>query len=160
MLLTALCHSVDGRKLLLRRCETFICGRNNMFSVAADTRNLLGECPIWCERTRRIYWTDIEGCELLALEEDTGVVMRWSLPERLGSFALTENSDVLLMGLASRFAFCDLNTGIFTPVVGSPGGPGTRSGRRIADWGLDDRRSAIGIGRSCEARRGEPLRTT
>ncbi len=99
-----------------------------MFSVAADARNLLGECPIWCERTRRIYWTDIEGSELLALEEDSSVVMRWSLPERLGSFALTENSDVLLMGLASRFAFCDLNTGIFTPVVASPGGPGTRTG--------------------------------
>lgn len=99
-----------------------------MFSVAADARNLLGECPIWCERTRRIYWTDIEGSELLALEEDTSVVMRWSLPERLGSFALTEHSDVLLMGLASRFAFCDLNTGIFTPVVASPGGPGTRTG--------------------------------
>lgn len=49
-----------------------------MFSVAADARNLLGECPIWCERTRRIYWTDIEGSELLALEEDTSVVMRWS----------------------------------------------------------------------------------
>lgn len=64
-----------------------------MFSVAADARNLLGECPIWCERTRRIYWTDIEGSELLALEEDTSVVMRWSLPERLGSFALTENPE-------------------------------------------------------------------
>ena len=52
-----------------------------MFSVAADVRNLLGECPLWCERTRRLYWTDIEGRELLTLEEDDNVVMRWSLPE-------------------------------------------------------------------------------
>lgn len=67
-----------------------------MFSVAADVRNLLGECPLWCERTRRLYWTDIEGRELLALEEDDNVVMRWPLPEHLGSFAFTEKADVLL----------------------------------------------------------------
>lgn len=99
-----------------------------MFAVAADVQNVLGECPLWCERTRRLYWTDIESSELLALEEDTGIVMRWSLPERLGSFALTEKANVLLMALASRLAFCDLDTGEFTPVADSPGEPGTRTG--------------------------------
>lgn len=33
-----------------------------MFSIAAEVRNTLGECPLWCERTRRLYWTDIEAC--------------------------------------------------------------------------------------------------
>lgn len=73
-----------------------------MFSIAADVRNTLGECPLWCERTRRVYWTDIEACELLALEEGHDAIMRWSLPERPGSFALTVRSHILLMGLASR----------------------------------------------------------
>lgn len=99
-----------------------------MFSIAADVRNMLGECPLWCERTRRLYWTDIEGSELLALEEDNNVVMRWFLPERLGSFALTEKADVLLMGLASRLGFYDLNTQMFTAVTASPGPSGTRIG--------------------------------
>ncbi|WP_336731616.1 SMP-30/gluconolactonase/LRE family protein [Pantoea ananatis] len=99
-----------------------------MFAVAADVGNVLGECPVWCERTRRLYWTDIEGSELLALEEDTGIVMRRSLPERLGSFALTEKGNVLLMGLASRLAFCDLDTGEFIPVADSPGEQDTRIG--------------------------------
>jgi L-arabinonolactonase len=99
-----------------------------MFSVAADVRNLLGECPLWCERTRRLYWTDIEGRELLALEEDDNVVMRWPLPEHLGSFAFTEKADVLLMGLASRLGFYDLNTQVFTAVTASPGATGTRIG--------------------------------
>lgn len=99
-----------------------------MFSMAAEVRNTLGECPLWCENTRRLYWTDIESSELLALEEDNGVVRRWYLPERLGSFALTEKTDVLLMGLASRLGFYDLNTQIFTAVTASPGVPGTRIG--------------------------------
>lgn len=99
-----------------------------MFSIAADVRNSLGECPLWCEKTRRLYWTDIEGSELLAFEEDNDVLMRWSLPERLGSFALTEKPGVLLMGLASRLGFYDLNTRIFTEVVSSPGAAGTRIG--------------------------------
>lgn len=99
-----------------------------MLSIAVDVRNTLGECPLWCERTRRLYWTDIEASELLALEEGTGAVMRWSLPERLGSFALTEQNNVLLMGFASRLAFYDLNSGLLTPVAPSPGDTGTRIG--------------------------------
>lgn len=99
-----------------------------MFSIAADVRNTLGECPLWCERTRRLYWTDIEASELLALEEGHDAVMRWSLPERLGSFALTEQNHILLMGLASRLALYDLNTGFLTTLAASPGGSGTRIG--------------------------------
>lgn len=77
-----------------------------------------GECPLWCERTRRLYWTDIEASELF---EGNDVIMRWSLPERLGSFALTEQSHILQMGLASRLALFDLNTGFLTTVAASPG---------------------------------------
>lgn len=99
-----------------------------MFSIAADTRNTLGECPLWCDKTHRLYWTDIEGSELLAFEGDSSAVTRWSLPERLGSFALTEKTDVLLMGLASRIGFYDLKTCSFTELVSSPGEIGTRIG--------------------------------
>ncbi len=99
-----------------------------MFSIAAEVRNTLGECPLWCERTRRLYWTDIEASELLAIEEGNDAVMRWSLPERLGSFALTEQSHILLMGFSSRLAFYDLNSGLIIPVVASPGDTGTRIG--------------------------------
>ena len=40
-----------------------------MLTIAAHSSNELGECPLWCERTRRLYWTDIEGRELLAMQE-------------------------------------------------------------------------------------------
>lgn len=54
-----------------------------MLTIAAHVSNELGECPLWCERTRRLYWTDIEGRELLAMQEGSEEISRWSLPERL-----------------------------------------------------------------------------
>ena len=97
-----------------------------MLTIAAHVSNELGECPLWCERTRRLYWTDIEGRELLAMQEDSEEISRWSLPERLGSFALTEEENVLLMGFESRLGYYDLLSGIFTLVAASPGAQGTR----------------------------------
>ncbi|MDJ0040042.1 SMP-30/gluconolactonase/LRE family protein [Pantoea allii] len=99
-----------------------------MFSIAAEVTSSLGECPVWCERTRRLYWTDIESSELLALEEENNLVTRWTLPDRLGSFALTEQTNVLLMALASRVGFYDLASGSFTTVATSPGKAGARAG--------------------------------
>lgn len=97
-----------------------------MLTIEAHVRNELGECPLWCERTRRLYWTDIEGRELLAMQEDSEEISRWSLPERLGSFALTDEENVLLMGFESRLGYYDLQNGIFTLVAASPGARGTR----------------------------------
>ncbi|MBN3263561.1 SMP-30/gluconolactonase/LRE family protein [Pectobacterium brasiliense] len=97
-----------------------------MLTIAAHVSNELGECPLWCERTRRLYWTDIEGRELLAMQEDSEEISRWSLPERLGSFALTEEENVLLMGFESRLSYYALLSGIFTLVAASPGALGTR----------------------------------
>ncbi|WP_131699826.1 SMP-30/gluconolactonase/LRE family protein [Pseudomonas sp. JAI120] len=97
-----------------------------MFKALTDTTSLLGECPVWCERTERLFWTDIPGCELRALAPQRGEVQRWSLPEPLGSFALTADEDVLLMGLASCLGYYNLSTGRFSKITATPGVPGTR----------------------------------
>lgn len=97
-----------------------------MFKTLTDTTSLLGECPVWCERTERLFWTDIPGCELRALTPASGEVQCWSLPEPLGSFALTAAEDVLLMGLASCLGYYNLSTGRFRKITATPGAPGTR----------------------------------
>ncbi|MDW6093897.1 SMP-30/gluconolactonase/LRE family protein [Vibrio rhizosphaerae] len=97
-----------------------------MFTIAADVKNELGECPLWCENTRSLYWTNIKGSELLAMQVDNHVVRHWPLPEKLGSFALTDKADMLLMGMVTQLGFYHLNTGTFNPLVASPGAPGTR----------------------------------
>lgn len=97
-----------------------------MFQTLTDTTSLLGECPVWCERTGRLFWTDIPSCELRALDSANGEVQSWSLPEPLGSFALTADENVLLMGLASCLGYYNLDTNRFSKVTDTPGVPGTR----------------------------------
>jgi len=84
--------------------------------MAVDAENILGEGVLWCERTRRVLWTDIHGAKLWCLVPDTGQVQSWSMPDRVGSFALTQDDDTLLLGLASALAFFHLETGTLTPI--------------------------------------------
>lgn len=82
-----------------------------MLEMVVDARNQLGECVLWCERTQRVLWTDINGATLWAHHPATGVTASWAMPERLGSFALTADDDRLLLGLATRLAFFDFSSG-------------------------------------------------
>jgi L-arabinonolactonase len=83
--------------------------------VYAD--NQLGECVLWCERTGRVLWTDILGSTLFAHDLDSGRTAIWKMPERLASFALTQDEDRLLLGLASRLAFFSFSSGEVTSIV-------------------------------------------
>jgi len=79
-----------------------------MPSALGDTRSVLGECLLWCERERALYWTDIESRFLLRLRDDGGGrVERFELPDRVGSFALCEAPGLLLLGLAKGVALYD-----------------------------------------------------
>lgn len=82
-----------------------------MLEMVVDARNQLGECVLWCERTQRVLWTDINGATLWAHHPATGVTASWAMPERLGSFALTADDNRLLLGLATRLAFFDFSSG-------------------------------------------------
>lgn len=68
-------------------------------ALQADSRCELGECPLWCERERVLWWTDIESSRLRRLRPADGELRSWMLPDRLGSFALC-TSGRLLLGLS------------------------------------------------------------
>ena len=98
-----------------------------MMQLVVDSKNVLGECALWCERTDRLLWTDIERAVLFAHTPATGDTVSWDMPERLGSFALTADDDRLLLGLASGLAFFQLSTGAVTRICDvEPHLPGTR----------------------------------
>lgn len=82
-----------------------------MMGLAVDGKNTLGECVLWCERSARLLWTDIPAATLWAHTPATGATRSWAMPERLASFALTEDDDRLLLGLASGLAFFRFSTG-------------------------------------------------
>ncbi|WP_119154201.1 SMP-30/gluconolactonase/LRE family protein [Caldimonas tepidiphila] len=95
--------------------------------LLVDSRSVLGECVLWCERSAVLYWTDIEGACLYGWQAADGFVRWWRMPERLGSFALCERPHQLLLGLASGIALIDLAREAMTPVVPvEPGTPTTR----------------------------------
>lgn len=67
------------------------------FSVAAHEHDLLGEGPLWCERTARLWWVDVVRCTLHALEPKTGkITSHITQGHRLGSIALREQGGLLL----------------------------------------------------------------
>jgi len=87
--------------------------------ILVDAQAQLGECPLWCERDERLYWTDIDAATLTCWHSRDNAVHCWSLPARVGSFALCERSDLLLLGLESGVALFDLRRdrlGLVTPV--------------------------------------------
>jgi L-arabinonolactonase len=88
-----------------------------MVKLLVDARARLGECVLWCERDEALYWTDIEASTLYRHRPGDGEHQHWKLPERLGSFALCEESGMLLLGLASGVAPFDLATGKLGPIV-------------------------------------------
>lgn len=78
-------------------------------AVAAG--NTLGEGIVWCTRRQCLYWTDIQAATLWCHHPDSGTTRTWAMPERLATFALCEDEDWLLLGLASRLAFLHVPSG-------------------------------------------------
>jgi L-arabinonolactonase len=97
-----------------------------MLEMIVDARNQLGECVMWDDRAQRVLWTDIIGATLWAHDPATGQTQSWPMPERLSNFALTDNPDRLLIGLASQLAFFDFSTGQVTPIAKVEEGLSTR----------------------------------
>jgi sugar lactone lactonase YvrE len=106
-------------------------------TLVVDCRCTLGEGLVWCQRRGAVLWTDIEGARLWMHRPAQRETRSWRLRERLGSFALTQ-SGTLLLGLAKRLAFADLDnapgeTLEVTPIVDIEPGLGTRVNDGRAD---------------------------
>lgn len=74
---------------------------------------LLGECPLWSDLDRRLYWVDIEGRAIHRYDPSTNVDEQRSVPGRPGSIALTERVGHLLVALEHGLAFYDWDSGAY-----------------------------------------------
>lgn len=74
------------------------------------TANILGECVLWDENSELVWWTDIESQLLFSLEYSTEILKIYDLPERLGSFAMIQNSSKFLAAFESGLAIYDPST--------------------------------------------------
>lgn len=75
-----------------------------------DSRNILGEVPVWDIGEQALYWVDIEGKLLQRYTPATGAVDRWPMAERIACFAVREKGG-LIVGFASGIAFFDTKSG-------------------------------------------------
>ena len=61
-----------------------------------DSRNsIVGESPIWDERTARLYTIDIQGKCIRTMDWNTGIITQIDLPQQVGCIALTEDGRLL-----------------------------------------------------------------
>ncbi len=77
-------------------------------ALVVDCRCELGEGLVWSVERRAWFWTDIERSQLWMYDPELDHARHWSLPERLGSFALC-TSGKLLLALAKRLALVELD---------------------------------------------------
>ncbi len=40
----------------------------------AQTNDVLGEVPIWCERRKRLFWSDVRSCHLRIFDPEAGSI--------------------------------------------------------------------------------------
>jgi sugar lactone lactonase YvrE len=76
---------------------------------------LLGECPLWSELDRALYWIDIDGHAVHRLDPTTGIDDARPIGARPGSLALTQTPGQLLVATEHRLVWLDWNTGEIEP---------------------------------------------
>lgn len=109
--------------------------------------NTLGECPIWDFRTGSLWWTDIESRALWRWQQHSDLITAFGAPERVGSFALTDDPDILVCGFESGLARFAPERGDLDWLVRMPE---LASGCRLND-GRVDREGRFWVGSMDEA---------
>ncbi|KVG61952.1 SMP-30/gluconolactonase/LRE family protein [Burkholderia pseudomultivorans] len=89
---------------------------HHAISICGDSRDALGECPLWDDRKQILYWIDSRACLVKARELATHTVREWTLPSQIGAIALCE-SGRLLVALVDSFHFLDVDSGELTHFV-------------------------------------------
>ncbi|SCK29094.1 Sugar lactone lactonase YvrE [Variovorax sp. HW608] len=120
--------------------------------ILSPQRDLLGECPLWDERTGSLYWIDGRSQRVRRHSPSTGATAEWTAPGHIGSIALCE-SGRLLLALEHDFHLLDCATGALVRV-----GDGVvhRAERMRLNDGRTDRRGRFVVG-SMTLGRHEPL---
>jgi sugar lactone lactonase YvrE len=85
-----------------------------------DQTDILGESPVWDERTQSLLWVDIRRPAIRRLHAASGRVDTWPLPELVGSIALTEDDGCWLIAMGDAVSRFDSTSGRIEPVAVLP----------------------------------------
>lgn len=121
--------------------------------VVCDVSNLLGESPIWDERSRRLYWVDGRAPALHVYDSATRTSEAHVLPETVGSICLCEDGSLLAAMTSAVFRVSSggvVGARIAVPVPNHPDnrfndGRCDRAGRFFVGTLNDKQRIATGV---------------
>lgn len=118
-----------------------------------ETRDELGECPIWDPRTRKLWWIDILAPSLQSYDPASGAHRRYKVAARaVGSFAMRKRGGFVLARNDGLHAF-DPETGKSEPLVDpEPNLPDNR-----LNDGRADRRGRFWVGSMTMAEEIKPV---
>nr|WMC98305.1 SMP-30/gluconolactonase/LRE family protein [Aminobacter aminovorans] len=102
------------------------------FRKVASSQCRVGESPVWDPATMVLNWCDIHAGRLFALDTIGGALRQWTLPERVGSFALADDGRYLV-SLLSGIHFFDPTTEQLTYFVNPEAGLCLGEGDRLND---------------------------
>ena len=91
-----------------------------------ETRDRLGEGPLWDVQEQALYWLDSRGPVIHRLDPASGKRQDWTLPSTVGSMALREQGGAVV-ALETGFHFFDFETGETELIIDpEPYKPGNR----------------------------------
>jgi sugar lactone lactonase YvrE len=76
----------------------------------AETKNLVGESPVWDAARARLYWTDINGMRVYCLDTPGGKIASWRFDATVSALALTTTPDRLLVAEGLRLLLWDVES--------------------------------------------------
>lgn len=77
----------------------------------------LGECPVWDNAERRLWWTDIHGRRIGSADASPKPAPKYiPVSSRVGALGLRKSGG-LLVGLEDRFAFLDSDLATLSPIA-------------------------------------------
>jgi sugar lactone lactonase YvrE len=76
----------------------------------AETKNLVGESPVWDAARERLYWTDINGMRVYCMDMDRGEIEHWRFDATVSALALTTTRGRLLVAEGTRLLLWDVES--------------------------------------------------
>lgn len=81
-----------------------------------DIKARVGEGAVWDDRDQALWWVDIEAPSLNRFDPASGHNQAWTMPSRIGCFALRERGG-FVVALQDGFKFFDTGTGGFEAIT-------------------------------------------
>lgn len=119
--------------------------------LLVDSRNELGEGPLWDVSEQRLYWIDSHGAMIFRVDAGGKELKSWAVPDHVGSLCLRAHGGALV-ALRDGFYFFDFATGAATLAAR----PKSASRRLRLNDGKVDRRGRF-LAASMDYEESEPL---